>query len=114
LFELDDDEIDRQTEELEACVGMTIERCFIVMVPPDWYVSECTGTELFPCDIGPASCLAKGITPEELAICPCNCRGAIQDDRYILVTPELILYKAQVIRMVMGEEQWGGPLAHCL
>jgi len=48
--EIDLDRLDDLTAEFDACVGMTVDRSGVVVkIAPDWYVSPCTGSQLFPC-----------------------------------------------------------------
>ena len=96
---LDTDELDRLTLEVEECLGRGMDRDrFEVMVPADVYISPCTGSWLFPCDIDPQLCRDKGVEPTEE--CPCNCRGAIQNDRIILIAPDLVTYKLELVRLI--------------
>ncbi len=112
--ELDLAELDRQTTSLEECLRITVNRqCLIVKVAPDWYTSPCSGQQLFPCDIPISVCEDKGITLTEE--CPCNCRAIIQNENTIIVTPDLLLYRAELARMVTGvNNPWVPTLSHCL
>jgi hypothetical protein len=115
--QLDLDELDRQTDSLEECLGMTIERdCLTVKVAPDWYISECSGQELFPCEMPDSVCLSpdKGLTEEDLERCPCNCRAIIQDETTVIVTPNLLLYRGELARMVTGENNPWPNYSSCL
>lgn len=97
---VDLDKLDDLTSELEACLGLTINRqCFAVKIAPDWYISECTGTELFPCDFSQARCDA--FRPEG-SLCPCNCAGVIQDGNFIIVPPGLAAYKHELLHVSLG------------
>ncbi len=86
---------------------------FRVKVPSDWYVSVCSGAQLFPCDVPDASCLAKGRTPTEE--CPCACRAIIQDGNSIITAPNLELFPAQLTMLLTGCDQiWhGGRVQQC-
>ncbi len=115
LEELDVEELDRQTDYLEECLELTIERtCLLVKVAPDWYYSDCSGQQLFPCDIDIQVCLDKELTLEDLDECPCNCRATIQDDNTIIVTPDLLLYRGELARMVIGENNPWLNYSSCL
>lgn len=70
--------------------------CLKVKVAPDWHVG-CQGEEVFPCSIDPVLCEAKGFTPTPE--CPCECRSAIQDNGTIVVTPDLLMYEHDLIRL---------------
>lgn len=109
-------EVDVKTDDLEACLGRQINlgeihrNWFVVYVPVDWYVSTCSGEQLIPSTPPPSSCRSKGLvipveceyverpTPE--CPCVCNVRAVIQDSRYIVVTPNLKLYRAELTRLV--------------
>lgn len=67
-----------------------------VKVAPDWHVG-CQGMQQFPCSVDPALCEDKGFTPT--TACPCECRSAIQDNDVIVVTPNLLLYDNDLIRL---------------
>ena len=99
--ELDLDLVDRKVLELENCLDMSIDyNCVKALVPPDTYISPCSGRELFPCNINPQLCIDKGITPTEE--CPCACRGAIQDNLIIVTVPSLITFKGELTRLITG------------
>lgn len=100
-FLIDLNEIDRLVTEFENCYGTVNRECLTVKVAPDWYVSECSGQQLFPCDIDEAICIEqKKVTPTKE--CPCNCRAMIQDENTIIVTPDLRLLQGELARMVSG------------
>jgi len=117
-------EIDRQTEALEACLKMTVDRdCLTVLIAPDWYISECSGQQLFPCRINPDICRDKmrrdGMAEEEieetLLVCPCACRATIQDENVVVATPNLLLYRAELARMLTGiNNPWIPGISECL
>jgi len=93
--------IDAMINQVELCLEMYLKRdCFSVVIPHDVYISPCSGQQLFPCDIDPIHCEEKGIIPTEQ--CPCNCRATIQDENIIITTPNLLLFKAELIRMMTG------------
>lgn len=106
-------EVDKKTIELEQCLGISIPReCFAVYVPSDWYISACSGQELLPVPAPLEQCRVKGLeiadeceglekpTPE--CPCVCNYRVSLQDNYLIVVTPNLLLYKAELARLVTG------------
>lgn len=99
-YEVDLNEIDRIVNEFEECYGIVYKSCLTIKVAPDWYVSPCSGQQLFPCDIDEALCEQKGLTPNEE--CPCNCRAIIQDENTIIITPDLLLLQGELARMVSG------------
>lgn len=93
--------IDQAVEELEECLSTDIRReCLTIKIAPDWYTSPCSGEQLFPCRISEVVCLDKGVVPTKL--CPCNCRAVIQDETTIITTPNLLLLKAELARMITG------------
>lgn len=99
-IEVDLGELDRLTREVEECLGKTINYwCLAVKIAPDSYVSECTGTELFPCDFPENRCDKIRPPGED---CPCNCTGVTQDGNIIVVTPNLGAYKHELIHIVAG------------
>jgi hypothetical protein len=98
---LDLDLLDKKVLELENCLNMSIDySCVSVLVPPDFYMSRCSGQELFPCDIDPQICIDKGLIPTEE--CPCACRGAIQNDFIIVTTPDTVTFKGELTRLITG------------
>jgi hypothetical protein len=115
LRELDLEELDRQTDFLEDCLEIPIERdCLTVKVAPDWYISPCSGQELFPCEMPEQVCLDKELTEEDLEVCPCSCRAIIQDETTVVVTPNLLLYRGELARMITGENNPWPNYSHCL
>jgi hypothetical protein len=75
-----------------------IQRSFLtVKVAPDWH-NGCLNEQVFPCGVDPKYCEAKGITPTPE--CPCECRGAVQDNDTIVTTPDLHLFDNDLIRVV--------------
>lgn len=85
----------------------------VIKVAPDWYVSKCSGQELFPCMVGASDCRAKGVDPEP--DCPCACRQAVQWDFVVIVPPGMALLKGGIMRAVTAcENPWALPLAACL
>ena len=107
--------IDRLTDELEACLAIRVNReCIGVKIPDDWFVSPCSDEELLPIPANDSLCLAKGVTstPE----CPCNWRVETQDDNIVVIPPSLKLLKAELARIVTGENNvWVVPdITKCL
>lgn len=122
--------------QASSCITSTfdphIKREWIgVKVAPDWFqgcydqdwqwVGQGNGEQMFPVDpkLDPKIraeidklCEAKGfkVTPE----CPCGERAAVQGNSAIVVTPNMHLYKAELIRLVMGcNNIWTTVLASC-
>lgn len=92
--------LDAKLLELEDCLGREIlGQCIGVKIAPDNYISECTGTELFPCDFPENRC-EEIRSPGET--CPCNCAGVIQDGNIVVVTPNLAAFKHELIHVVTG------------
>lgn len=113
--DIDLNEIDRQTAELEQCLGVSISRsCFAVKIPDDWETSACSGEQLLNIPAPDELCRAKGVepTPE----CPCRWRVETMDDNIIVVTPNLKLFKAELARIVTGQNNvWIVPqITRCL
>jgi hypothetical protein len=118
--------LDAQTEALETCLGATIRRdWFTVYVPPDWYVSTCSGEQLVPSRMPCSLCRAKGLVipdqccgvvrPTAECPCACNARAILQGDT-VITAPNLRLYRAELVRLVTGAgNPWLVPeLARCL
>ncbi len=114
-FDVRFSDIDLDTEEVERCLAKQlgsstyrISRCsFTVKIAHDWYISECTGTQLFPCDVpetgcGPFSCI-------------CECTGAVQGASVIVSTPNLMSYKHELIHLVtgLGEDEHDNEAFKC-
>ena len=92
--------LDAKLSELEDCLGREIlGQCIGVKIAPDSYISECTLTELFPCDFPEDRCAA--IRPPGVD-CPCNCAGVIQDENIIVVTPNLAAFKHELLHVIYG------------
>lgn len=119
--------IDRKTDELEQCLGQKLHRdWFAVYVPPDWYVSSCTGQQLVPSYAALELCRAKGLNvpetcrgvlkPTKQCPCPCNFRAIVQDGFLVVTAPNLALYKAELTRIVTGvNNPWADKsLVKCL
>lgn len=106
--------IDRLTDEVEACLSISIIRTsFVVKVANDWIIN-CDGTQqLLPVLAGSAGCIAKGLTPSEQ--CPCRWRAGIECPNAIVTTPSFYLYKDALTRFVTGNmDPWASPeLAVC-
>jgi hypothetical protein len=83
-----------------------------VKIPDDWFVSECSGEELLPIPAPQELCDAKGLPRD----CGCYWRVETQDDNIIVVPPGLKLYKAELARIVTGENNvWIVPrITACL
>lgn len=141
-FEVDLEEIDRQVDYLENCMqenfsspdfevsGEVLDQqecwnedlspdiivrrdCLIVKIAPDWFVSPCSGQQVFECNIRDSVCEDKGleITDE----CPCMCRSTIQDENVIITTPDLYLFRGELGRMVTScNNPWFEPVNECL
>jgi hypothetical protein len=108
--------IDTKVEELESCLNIKINRCcFAILIPNDWFYSECqTGEQLLPIGAPRQLCLDKD--PNMPIECGCYWRVALQDDYYIVTPPGLKLLKAELSRLVTNENNpWENPdIARCL
>lgn len=105
--------IDRLTDELEACLKITINReCIGVKIPDDWFASACSDEELLLIPAPQKLCDAKGLSHD----CGCFWRVETQDDNVIVVPPGLKLYKAELARIATGENNvWVVPrIVACL
>jgi hypothetical protein len=90
-------EVDGIVDALEHCLGETIPReCLTVKIALDWYISPCSGAELFPCDIPQTLC--KNASAE----CPCRCAGTVQDNTVAVTTPNLASLAHEVTHIVTG------------
>jgi hypothetical protein len=124
-------EVDLETNLLEQCLGEVgwpgINRDgFVVVVPDTWYTSVCSGEQLIPSVVNPVACRSKGLVvppeceyveyPTDACPCVCNVRAVIQGPHYILVTPNLKLYRAELTRLVTEiNNPWTDPeLLPCL
>ncbi len=97
--ELDLEFLDRETIKLEQCLGISIDRpSVVVKIAPDWRISPCTGAELFPCTIEPTVCFGNQPPPDPE--CPCACGGAVQPPNIIVLTPNLVAYRHELIHLV--------------
>jgi hypothetical protein len=104
--EIDLEGLETLIEMTEDCLGMDLnETCFMVYVPDDWYVSECSGQQLFPCGIVHANNYDICKVDKKLDTtkqCPCNCRATIQDENVIITTPNMYLLGMSLVRMMTG------------
>lgn len=87
---------------------------FEVAVAPDWGRSSCTGAEVFPCYVSPSDCARaradKGLTGD----CPCACRGTIQNNRTVVITPNMQLLPGTLFSLVTGcTNPWHAPFSAC-
>lgn len=94
-------------------VDLAIHREFLVVkAAPDWYVSVCTGEQLFPCSVPLVSCTVKGLVPTEE--CPCACRAMIQDNRTLITAPNMKLLPANAVTLFTGYNYpWTTTLGRC-
>ncbi|MDD4476965.1 MAG: hypothetical protein PHY40_02290 [Patescibacteria group bacterium] len=101
-FEVDLEELDKQIADLETCLRIPVRRnCLTVKIADDWYQSVCSGQQLFPCNIDSQICYDKDVEPT--AECPCACRSMVQNENTIITTPNLYLFRAELARMITGE-----------
>lgn len=107
---------DQENKDAE-CIGrggaaLVLRACLRISVAPDWYLSSCSGEQIFPCTVGPQRCLEKGLTPDPK--CPCSCRAQIQDMTTIWVTPNKKLLSAYAVTLLTGcLSPWTPTLAPC-
>jgi len=100
-----------QNECFSKTFDAEIKQCIVVKVAPDWKVSECTGEQVFPCDVGNFRCEQKGQKPDQ--VCPCSCRGIMQAGA-IVITPNLRMLPGTLTSMFTGcLSPWSGKLAAC-
>lgn len=122
------DDVDRLTDELEKCLGISIRRdWFGVYIPSDAYVSACSGQWLVPSVPDCYLCIdQKGLPlpkkccglrkPTKECPCVCNMRSVVQDGWLIITTKTLMLYKDELARLVTGVNfPWGNErIKKCL
>lgn len=118
-FEIDLEEIDRQVDFLENClqensiISQIHREWFVVKIAPDWFVSECSGQQIFPCEMPDSVCENKDLEITEE--CPCMCRSAIQDENTVVTTPNFYLFRGELARMATGyNNPWFYPVSGCL
>jgi hypothetical protein len=91
---------------------LAIKHGLTIKVAPDWYVSACTGEQIFPCSVPNASCEAKQESPTPQ--CPCSCRAIIQDHDVIVTAPNMRVVPAQLVTLMTGcNMPWTPTLAVC-
>lgn len=96
-FPVDRATVDGIVDALETCLGIPIHReCLTVKIAPDWYISPCSGSEGFPCDIPQTLCA------EATSECPCHCAGTVQDDTVAVTTPNLASLAHEITHIVTG------------
>jgi hypothetical protein len=107
--------IDQKIDELEDCLELSIKRTEIhILIPNDWFISPCSGQQLLPYNAPEALCEQKGIKPTQ--DCPCMWRVALQDNWLIVTPPNLLLFKAELTRLVTGiNNPWlNNEISKCL
>ncbi|MCP4573314.1 MAG: hypothetical protein GY838_13245 [bacterium] len=128
-------QLDAKTSALEKCLaqagaGWQVRRdWFVVLVPPDWYISACSGQQLVPSTPSCRLCIdQKGLPlpakccglrlPTKDCPCVCNMRAVVQPGQppAVVTAPDLLLYKAELARLVTGVNfPWGDPrISRCL
>lgn len=96
-FYVNPETVDAIVDAVETCLATTIPReCLTVKIAPDWYVSPCSGAELFPCDIPQTLC--ADASPN----CPCRCGGTVQNNFVAVTTPNLASLAHEVTHIVTG------------
>jgi len=118
------DKLDVLTHELAACLPKIDPKWqvrrdwFVVFVPPDWYVSTCSKQQLVPSTPPCRGCRKKGLDipdkccglrkPTAECPCVCNMRAVVQDNYVIVTSPNLLLYKAELARLITNNNNvWG-------
>lgn len=97
---VDLEKLDRYVAEVEACLGVPIDRSsFRVKVAGDWVLS-CEGEEVLPMALPDRYCKGKAATDE----CPCRYRAVVQCPNLIVATPNLRLLKDALIRFLTGTQ----------
>lgn len=89
---------------------------FTVAIAPDWHVSSCTGKQLFPCYVSGADCRQAQAEKDlgGLGTCPCECRGTVQEQTHVVVTPNLELLPGMLFTLVTGcINPWQAPFSAC-
>lgn len=87
--------------------------CITVKIPNDW-IWSCDGTQqLLPYKAPQKLCDEKGLYYNQ--DCPCKWRGGIQNNHIIVTTPNMIVYKDPLIRMMTScNNPWAHPkLSRC-
>lgn len=89
--------------------------CYVIIFPDDWRKS-CINPEQGIFGKAPQeSCAAKGL--EEDPDCPCGFRVCLQKGRYIVVAPDLALFRSGIVELLSGyptHELWAEPaLVEC-
>lgn len=136
--EVADARIDAEVDRLEACLAamptptpdqLTAATCHIVppwkrhvvrrdwfevVIAPDWYVSRCTGKQLFPCGISKADCDRARADKGLAGNCPCACRATVQSLRSVVTAPNLELFPGTLFALVTGcTTPWMAPFSAC-
>lgn len=75
--------------------------CLAVKVPKKWETSCIdAGIQLLPIDAPDWYCLQKGLTPTNE--CPCRWRAGIQDGNVLITTPDLGMFRHELMRYITG------------
>ena len=101
------DAIDASVREVEECLGKSIDRrAFRVKVPADWR-KNCDGTqEVLPFQTPDRFCKGEAATPD----CPCRYRALLQEPNIVIATPNLLLFKDALVRLITGSTNpWSSP-----
>lgn len=104
--------LDLETTDLEQCLGLSIDRSsVIVKIAPDWFTSPCSSQQGFPCSIDPSLCF--GGQPQPNPDCPCACAGAVQPPNIVVLPPNLVAYRHELIHLVTHAVHGDPEFAQC-
>ena len=112
--DVDVEQLDFLTDQLESCLERSIDRSsFVVKIPNDW-TYNCDGTEEVLPFISVFDKTCKGQIATET--CPCRYRAVLQEPNVVVVTPNLKLYRDALTRLLTGSSNpWEDPaLSGCL
>jgi hypothetical protein len=112
--EVDVEQLDFLTNQLESCLERSIDRSsFVVKIPNDWTYS-CDGTEEVLPFVSVFDKTCKGQTATET--CPCRYRAVLQEPNVVVVTPNLKLYRDALTRLLLNTTNpWSNPeISPCL
>lgn len=107
-------DLDRKTDELETCSGISIRRNgFVVKIPDDWFSDpDCRGgTPMFPCHRPDMAAFVRDFGNDVPEKCIQICAGAVQPPDFtiehqvpnsIVVPPGFAAYKHELLHIVTG------------
>ena len=109
---VDLDLLDRETTDLEQCLRLSIDRlAFVVKIAPNWFTSPGSSQQGFPCSIDPSLCFGGQPPPNPDYLCACA--GAVQPPNIVVLPPNLLAYRHELIHLITHAVHGDPKFAQC-